>query len=1269
MTTGESARFWEQLSAEASALRPALDTGAVDSENPWPGLAAFREADQAFFHGREAETEALHRLVLRERLTVLFGISGLGKTSLLQAGLFPQLRTSNIFPVYIRLDYADGHSPFSAQIQAAIARSAAAAEIEGPGTNGAGTLWEYFHRQGADFWSPRNRLAVPLLVFDQFEEVFTLGRSGAAGAGGAAAMLHELADLVEGRPPAAVKARLDAAPEAARRFNFSRHNYKVLLSLREDFLPDLEGLRGLLPSIVHNRLRLKPMHGREALQVVTAPAAWLVEREVAERIVRFVAAEEGGAGTPLEELEVEPALLSVVCRELNTKRQGRGDARITGDLLEGTRTEILSDFYERNLADLTPEVRAFVEDRLLTVSGYRESVARENALSVPGVTEAALAALIDRRLLRSEHRGGRQRVELTHDLLTGVVRASRDRRRQQEAAARAEAARREAEETARRARRDLRRVQRTAALLMVLLLAAAAGAYWGFKGQREAKVAEGQAKVAERKARVAEGRATADRDAARVAEGRARDLGMAALVAEKQAEYALARERDAQGQARKNADRAKQEQRRAEESTREAEARLLAAEAAEPSERAVLLAIESFKHHWTAEARRILARDLAFLPRRTAALPSTCGKVNALSLSPDGRVLAIGGSKGLALLDEGARSPERVADAEMGNKEVGAVAFSRDGRWLAAGVGNEIYMFDVAKREVRKKSLRVEHMKNRIDGLSMSADGRYVASAGGDSAAGLFARTSEDGEWQAILPAPTTPGGYVGAVAISPNGRWLAMGGRGNLVIWDLTKGSSAVVSAYRGPSSAVFISNEKLVTGPGATFVWTISAVQDGGSPALNGEGFGGFLTELAPAVTSRGAVVTVSPLNRAVAYLWDAAQGKVSAVMREENPVSAVAVALDGRRLATSSGEHVRLWPIGSENREWMRFKQEKEVKAIAFSHSGHWLAMAGGDPIVRVAAVPRAGEDSPAGEPAGSPEVSSVKLAAEASSVAFSPDDRWLAAATPKEIEVIDTRTWQVVVSKQVDRKVDLSSIEFSADGRWLVATTGNTVYRIAVGSWTALPPIDRRQRLTRVSFGPGGKWMATSTEPSRLGSGLVEAATTRIYEASTGRRVAWQSHEDEDLKALRVPRSPDFRAVEDSGGAKQGGRLDLLRQEPTWRAVRLGKFGKITSGDGLWSAGRENSWTVSLTDATSNRPVEDFTHEGVVNYYSFSPDSRWLVTASTDKTVRVWALTPPDLIAQACARLTRNLDPKEWPPGLPTPNPLRTCPNLPLNESPK
>jgi hypothetical protein len=405
----------------------------VNADNPWPGLLAFRETDQSYFQGRQAETEELLRLVLRERLTVLFGLSGLGKSSLLQAGLFPRLRQENILPVYIRLDYSSERLDLPSQVIEVTTNEAYTSETEAPRPRNGESLWEYFHREANVFWNARNRPVQPLLVFDQFEETLTLGRLNQNRSVATATFLRQLADLAECRPPAELKARIDEHPAESGAFNFGRHHYKVLLSIREDFLPDLESLRASMPTLALNRMRIQRMNGEAALLVVNQ-AQHLIDPEVGEQVVRFVAADK--ASLPLASLEIEPALLSVVCRELNNRRQTRGESKISADLLKGNQDQVLADFYERSTADLAPELKSFVEHKLLTVSGYRDIVALDNALSTYRVSRTDIETLVERRLVRMEDRGGMQRLELTHDLLASVVRSSRDNRHQREKAAR-----------------------------------------------------------------------------------------------------------------------------------------------------------------------------------------------------------------------------------------------------------------------------------------------------------------------------------------------------------------------------------------------------------------------------------------------------------------------------------------------------------------------------------------------------------------------------------------------------------------------------------------------------------------------------------------------------------------------------------------------------------------------------------------------------------------------------------------------------------------
>jgi len=473
------------MGVEAGVSQVPTGSPTVSTDNPWPGLLAFREADQGYFQGRKAETEDLFRLVVRERLSVLFGLSGLGKSSLLQAGVFPLLRRETIFPVYIRLDFSAREPDLVSEVKADIAREALAVQIEAPAAKADETLWEYFHRQDNDFWNARNRPVIPLLVFDQFEETFTLGCADATRARATDVLIEQLADLVEGRPPARLKTRLDEHPEEAKEFSFSHHDYKILLSIREDFLPDLEALRARMPALALNRFRLRRMNGEAAVLVVNQ-AQHLIDPDVAEQVVRFVAADQ--RNVPLADLEVEPALLSVVCRELNNRRKTLGEPKITAGLLAGSHEQVLTSLYETSVSDLPIEVRCFVEDRLLTVSGYRDSVALDNALSTLGVTRESIDRLVERRLVRREDRGGVQRLELTHDLLCGVVRSSRDRRLQLEAAENERRALLEAQEREKlqRDRQNFKRTRIAAALFLVLTMIAILAATWALKSRATA---------------------------------------------------------------------------------------------------------------------------------------------------------------------------------------------------------------------------------------------------------------------------------------------------------------------------------------------------------------------------------------------------------------------------------------------------------------------------------------------------------------------------------------------------------------------------------------------------------------------------------------------------------------------------------------------------------------------------------------------------------------------------------------------------------------
>lgn len=151
----------------------------VDAENPWPGLAAFTADNRAFFKGRDAEGRELFQRVRNDGcITVLYGLSGLGKTSLLQAGLAPKLEDEDYLPLIMRLDHelrgAGAENPaLIEQVRHALLK----AQPQPPpdAVLAEPTLWRVLHRRDFIIRNKKGRDLLPIIILDQFEEIFSLG--------------------------------------------------------------------------------------------------------------------------------------------------------------------------------------------------------------------------------------------------------------------------------------------------------------------------------------------------------------------------------------------------------------------------------------------------------------------------------------------------------------------------------------------------------------------------------------------------------------------------------------------------------------------------------------------------------------------------------------------------------------------------------------------------------------------------------------------------------------------------------------------------------------------------------------------------------------------------------------------------------------------------------------------------------------------------------------------------------------------------------------
>ncbi|NIJ11127.1 WD40 repeat protein [Saccharomonospora amisosensis] len=238
---------------------PANGRGGDGEQCPYPGLRSFDTGDAAWFHGRAAEvTELLVRLsrqlTVKEPVVVL-GASGTGKSSLLRAGLFPALDAAGCDWPRVALTPGDRPVETLATRLAAVTGADPAA------------LAESIRRQPAAFGEhcTPTRGERPLIVVDQFEQLFTDGASAA--------------------DRAAFSEALACASPAA-----------VIVAVRADYLPDciaLERLRAGLdnPVVVGP---LGPTRLREVITVPAAAAGLSIEDGLVERLVADIGAGNGG---------------------------------------------------------------------------------------------------------------------------------------------------------------------------------------------------------------------------------------------------------------------------------------------------------------------------------------------------------------------------------------------------------------------------------------------------------------------------------------------------------------------------------------------------------------------------------------------------------------------------------------------------------------------------------------------------------------------------------------------------------------------------------------------------------------------------------------------------------------------------------------------------------------------------------------------------------------------------------------------------------------
>ncbi|MFY9553541.1 MAG: winged helix-turn-helix domain-containing protein [Blastocatellia bacterium] len=369
---------------------PGSETGtreaiAGDSPGRKPGTARpykfldyYTERDASLFFGREEEVEGICSQILAHRSFILHGRSGVGKSSILRAGLMPRLKSQGHLVFVVRSFTDPVH-----QMVSALSRVCGVVASED-----AGPSLEHLIRRIED-----GRYVIFFL--DQFEEFFSLLSEDAR--------RHFLS----------VARELAAADLPVR----------LVFALREDLLAEMSQLKSAIPEVFHHEYRLKRLNRDQARLAITGPAL-TVGCSYEPELVAQLLSDIGDAGG------VDPPQLQIVCDNLYDSRDENSTISLVAYQRLGGAPQILAGYLERvlrrfNAEDLNTTKRILTA--LISDAGQRlvvKTVELESRIGNPGgglATAHLIEDLVAARVLRRRRQDGASWIELAHDFLTPEV--------------------------------------------------------------------------------------------------------------------------------------------------------------------------------------------------------------------------------------------------------------------------------------------------------------------------------------------------------------------------------------------------------------------------------------------------------------------------------------------------------------------------------------------------------------------------------------------------------------------------------------------------------------------------------------------------------------------------------------------------------------------------------------------------------------------------------------------------------------------------------
>jgi WD40 repeat protein len=569
--------------------------------------------------------------------------------------------------------------------------------------------------------------------------------------------------------------------------------------------------------------------------------------------------------------------------------------------------------------------------------------------------------------------------------------------------------------------------------------------------------------------------------------------------------------------------------------------------------------------------------------------------VTSAKFSPDGqRIVTASADKTARVWD--ARSGQPMGSPFKHGQPVNSAEFSPDGaRIVTASSDETARVWDAGSG--RPIGSPLKHDKAVLS-ARFSRDGERIVTVANDYTARIWdARSGQP------IGSPLKHEKPVLSAEFSPEGARIVTASRDKTAqVWDAHSGrpvgsplrhESAVRSAEFSPDGQLIVT----VSDDHATRVWDARAGQLIGTPLRHEGGIS------SAAFSPSGERIVTASLDK-TARVWDTRSGKpIGAPLKHADNVLSAEFSPDGERVVTASSDGTgRVWDALPGHPVGLPLKHEGNVLSAQFSPGGERVVTASEDETAQV-------WDARSGHPIGPP----LKHASRVTSAEFSPDGVLIVTASwDKTARVWDARSGRAIGSP-LQHESSVFSAHFCPNGERIVTVSDDNAARVwdarsgrAIGS-----PLQHESSVLSAQFSRDGEHIVTASTDH----------TARVWDARSGQAVGSPlKHEDVVFSAQF---SSDGRRIVTACGAAarvwdaRSGRTigSPLKHESSVLSVQFSP-----DGERIVTA---SSTIARLWDANSGQPIgSPLTHEQWIRSAQFSPDGERVVTGSDDETARVW-----------------------------------------------